>query len=515
MSTPTLDHEQLADGFRRLGIRSGGVLFVHSSLGSIGHVKGGAAAVIEALLDVLGPEGTLLMPTHHYRDGRVFDVDRTPSAVGVISETFRRRPGVLRSRHPFHPVAARGAKAAEMLRDHERSPIPDGPHTPYGRLIREDAQVLMLGCDLSTLTLLHTVEEELDLPYLTRQSHSYLDRDGQVRELQLERCPGGARRNVFAFDRLFRAEGAMRVGKVGRAVCRLIDAAKAAGIMRRELTRDPAFVLGHNPHCSDSRQFHGNIKAAREAREDFCLTASLPYRETDRARCLRMIQEEGIRQVEIDLDRGLPGVSELASLRRDVEAAGLVAGSIVVAMDRSSPWRTVGKAAGILGAKRVRLLPPDTSRVDCPEEVADQLSAAVDTLAGFGTDTLLTTSAHTICASLETLRAILQAIRTPRLQVAYDPAAVAMAGQIPFYDGLYRNSHIRSRTRQVQVTDCVADAAGACKPGRGNSEIKEIISNFRCRGFDGLFCLMPVDGLSWRQGFSESAAAFWEIMDGI
>ncbi len=72
-----------------------------------------------------------------HRDGRVFDPDTIPSDMGLISETFRRRSGVHRSRHPYHPVAALGPRAGEMLRDHERSNVPDGPETPYGRLISE------------------------------------------------------------------------------------------------------------------------------------------------------------------------------------------------------------------------------------------------------------------------------------------------------------------------------------------------------------------------------------------
>jgi aminoglycoside 3-N-acetyltransferase len=106
-----------------LGVRRGGVLLVHSSLSSLGFVAGGAHTVIGALRMALGPEGTLVVPTHTWdRPGRgdfAFDVRSTPSCVGVISETFRAMPEAIRSLHPTHSVAAVGP----MARDLTPSPV--------------------------------------------------------------------------------------------------------------------------------------------------------------------------------------------------------------------------------------------------------------------------------------------------------------------------------------------------------------------------------------------------------
>ena len=129
--------------------------------------------------------------------------------------------------------------------------MPDGPETPYGRLITLGGKVLHIGCDLDTMTLLHTVEAELDLPYLRELEMQYVDAAGEVRTMSIRRCPGGHRGGVLKFDRLFRAEGAMAVATVGPAVCRLIDAPRAAAVMRREMSRDPGFALDENPHCAD------------------------------------------------------------------------------------------------------------------------------------------------------------------------------------------------------------------------------------------------------------------------
>ena len=105
--------KQLAEGFEALGIRSGDTLLVHSSLKSL---EGASPAdVIEALLALLGPEGTLMLPTLSYlyanRDNPVFDVRRTPSNVGAIPEYFRTEYPVLRSLCPTHSCAAVGLRA--------------------------------------------------------------------------------------------------------------------------------------------------------------------------------------------------------------------------------------------------------------------------------------------------------------------------------------------------------------------------------------------------------------------
>src|SRR5205085_4877227 len=107
---PWATRERMSQDLRRLGVRAGGILLVHSSLRSLGFVPGGALTVIRALRDALGPEGTLVLPTHTWEwmsaGSRHFDARTTPSCVGVITETFRGLPGVVRSLHPTHSVAA-------------------------------------------------------------------------------------------------------------------------------------------------------------------------------------------------------------------------------------------------------------------------------------------------------------------------------------------------------------------------------------------------------------------------
>jgi aminoglycoside 3-N-acetyltransferase len=171
-------HQQLDIelSLQALGVRAGGVLFVHSSYKSLGAVEGGATAVIAALECALGPSGTLLMPSFNMasrnRTERAasWDRDSTPSSVGYLTEYFRRMEGTLRSDHYSHSVAARGRDAAWITGGHEdtagwispwdRSPWGRtyGINSPMLRALEKDASVLMLGVDYECVTYSHVAE---------------------------------------------------------------------------------------------------------------------------------------------------------------------------------------------------------------------------------------------------------------------------------------------------------------------------------------------------------------------
>ena len=517
-----LTQREIESGLAALGLQPGAIVVVHSSLSSLGPVSGGANAVIDALVQTLGPDGTLLMPTHPARDGRTFDPVTIPSDMGVISETFRLRPDVLRSRHPYHPVAGYGARAEDVLSDHEKSAVPDGPETPYGRLITLGGQVLHIGCDLDTMTLLHTVEAELDLPYLRELEMQYVDRDGEVRAMTIRRCPGGHRGGVLKFDRLFRAEGAMAVGRVGPAVCRLIDASRAAAIMRREMSRDPGFALDENPQCADcvgyreriARSSAGrpavprdipagsgeSLKSALEV-EDFTLSAPLWAVNADPEQALDLVAEAGISSVEahtnhlVDFDdlRGRLGDRDLdvVVLRTPFASAETLA----------EACRT---AAGFdVDYLHVRL--PDGLAPGDLNGTLERLSLVAD---GNGINVLAGNPAGVDASDIaEGLREIGSA----RVNMAYDPAAVAVSGGSPFYMGLYKGP-IRRSVGHVDFRDVVADSGDPAVPGEGNAELAEILSNLRCRSFDGVFCLWPLPGPA---GFHAAVNGFRGILGRI
>src|SRR5438876_2499735 len=123
------DPAGLEAAFRTLGLKEGDTVLMHSSFSVFSGFRGDPRQVVDCLLRVIGPTGNLCMMSMAYigfaydylkKDRSVFDVRKTVSRMGLITEAFRRRRGVLRSLNPVHPVLALGPEAAKLVADHER-----------------------------------------------------------------------------------------------------------------------------------------------------------------------------------------------------------------------------------------------------------------------------------------------------------------------------------------------------------------------------------------------------------
>jgi aminoglycoside 3-N-acetyltransferase len=152
----------LAADFVQLGLRPGTIVMVHSSLGRIGWTDGGPGTVIEALLEVLGPEGTLVMPAESPQlaepgNKHVFDPRTTPTTMGAIPEAFRSFPGTQRSHHPLVSVCANGSCAQQITAEHALE-FCEGRGTPFERLHELDAWTLLIGVGFDRCTSLHFAE---------------------------------------------------------------------------------------------------------------------------------------------------------------------------------------------------------------------------------------------------------------------------------------------------------------------------------------------------------------------
>ena len=175
---------RIAADLRDLGAEAGDTLLVHSSLSSLGWVAVGPSAVVDALLEVVGPEGTLVMPTHttQYSDptgwrnppvpddwvGRI-RTERPPyrpavtptRGMGAIPECFRSYPDTTRSRHPTYSFAAQGPDAEFVVGDHSYD-HGLGEGSPLARVYDRDGTVLMLGTGYDTNTSFHLAEHRAD-----------------------------------------------------------------------------------------------------------------------------------------------------------------------------------------------------------------------------------------------------------------------------------------------------------------------------------------------------------------
>ena len=244
------------------GIERGTLLFVHSSIKAVGpHIQ--AESLIEALRRTLGDEGTLLFPTFTARTEPWFDVEQTPSSMGVVSEIFRKMPKTIRSRHPRHPVAAQGPAAKRLLAYHELAPGPCGLDTPFYRHAQEGGHILLLGVDFDTLTLLHTAEALLDLPYLNTMIGRYLDANGAVREISMVQVPGGHRGGVRGFEKGLNDAGLITYGSIGNAKCMVMKAKQVLEFMVDTLRKDPYAALCAHEYCPDCETYKAAIRGKK------------------------------------------------------------------------------------------------------------------------------------------------------------------------------------------------------------------------------------------------------------
>lgn len=243
-----------------LGVKRGGILLVHSSLAQFGFVPGGAAVVIRVLQTVVGPEGTLIMPTHTWewmnKGCRVFNAADTQSCVGRLSDVFRQMHGVLRSLHPTHSVAAKGPLAADIIADHEYSSTPCGNGTPYAKVLDLGGQILLLGCSTEANTCFHTLEARCGFPYLLREEETrfeIIDAGGRSQFISVPLHRDASVRGEPIARRFDEMEdilvemGVAKRGLIGQAHAVLIEGSGLLEHFKPLLDADPFYLLADRP----------------------------------------------------------------------------------------------------------------------------------------------------------------------------------------------------------------------------------------------------------------------------
>lgn len=247
----SIEKQDIVDGLKELGLSSGHHVLVHSSLSSFGHVIGGAEAVIDALLECVGGEGTVLVPTLTGHESLspanppVFDVAETPCWTGRIPETFRRRLEAVRSQHATHSVAAIGARAEYLTRDHVDSVSPCDDLSPYGNLARtEKGRILLIGVDHECSTVFHHVEEAAGLDYHLQNefSRATIRVGGREfhRHILLHRY--GTPRCFNVMEPLFVERGIQASKVIGKSVCRLVNTREMVAITLQALKGNPRLL---------------------------------------------------------------------------------------------------------------------------------------------------------------------------------------------------------------------------------------------------------------------------------
>jgi aminoglycoside 3-N-acetyltransferase len=241
-------HSQLVDELKALGLIAGQSVMVHASVKAIGKIIGGPNVVVQALLETLTPAGTLMMyvgwedipdfiadlpqavQQTYYTEHPPFDprIARAVRDHGILAEIVRGWPGARRSLNPEASVAAIGAQAEEITRDHPLN-YGYGAGSPLEKLVEARGQVLMLGAPLDTLTLLHYAENRAQMRHkrVIRYSCPIL-REGARVWVEIEDFDTGEPHGDYTFEEIAReylALGKGRQGTIGNATSYLFDAA--------------------------------------------------------------------------------------------------------------------------------------------------------------------------------------------------------------------------------------------------------------------------------------------------
>lgn len=238
--------DSLMKQLEELGIDREGTLLVHSSLNSMGPVDGGAETVLDAYAEYM-KDGLLVLPTHTWfyihANNPKFYVDDSPSCIGILPELFRKRPGVVRSWHPTHSVAALGRDAIPFTRDDHRFDTPCARGSSWGKLLDRKATILLVGVDLRRNTFIHGVEEWADIPGRLTDHHEMLCTvlpDGtEITVPSRRHCGLSWSEHFWKVDRVLETAGAMYKGQLGDAVVRVCDAAAVAEVITEMLKANP------------------------------------------------------------------------------------------------------------------------------------------------------------------------------------------------------------------------------------------------------------------------------------
>lgn len=162
-----------------LGLTKGDLVYVHSGMDGL-NLDFPFYRILFLIQEVIGKDGTVLFPTypnHHISSyewltqGNVFDVRKTPSYTGILTEFARRQRRAVRSLHPTKSVCAIGPAAQEITASHHLSPYPYDTGSPYYKLIGGGGKIVGLGVSTNYLSFIYCIDDALKEKFPVRVYH--------------------------------------------------------------------------------------------------------------------------------------------------------------------------------------------------------------------------------------------------------------------------------------------------------------------------------------------------------
>jgi aminoglycoside 3-N-acetyltransferase len=244
----------ILNDLKSLGIRRGHKLIVHSSYKAIGQVEGGPDSVIDALMEAVGEQGNIMMPTFCDDPPEVFDPAVSPSDCGIITELFRRRKGTIRSFHPTHSVAVWGLNAEEIAKKHDSSTAL-GVGSPVHCLINRGADILLIGVDHNRNSAIHVAERIFGVPYKNVPYNESFSkpvkvlRNGKIESMFIEECPGCST-SFLVVGKALKEKGLQVSSRIGNAVTQKVRGSDMIECTLEILKKDVGALLCGRKECS-------------------------------------------------------------------------------------------------------------------------------------------------------------------------------------------------------------------------------------------------------------------------
>lgn len=252
-----LSRQDLVDDFIKLGLRQGDVVLIRASLRSVGRIAGGAQEFIEALLQVVGPEGTIVSLA--FTDAVFFRKPKKENAfhlkkksyAGALPNSMISRHDAFRSRHPMCSYVAIGKFAKEITRNHdEKSPA----YEPIRKIVELEGKNLLVGCVATSpgFTTTHLAEADLGMLRLSIFSKFistyYINENGGY-SIFRRPDPGLCSNSFYKFYSHYVRAGILKTGFIGNAYSILAPAKQCYEIERKILSRNRKFNICDSPDC--------------------------------------------------------------------------------------------------------------------------------------------------------------------------------------------------------------------------------------------------------------------------
>ena len=274
----TLGHKDLMDSLRKIGLCSGDTILVHSGLFNLGALEHKSAEenlelIYQSIMEVIGKEGTLVVPAFFYEYGRwdeVFDIVETPVSkeLGAFSKFISDKAEAIRSLHPLTALAAIGKNADFITNGNCKTSY--GVGSAWDRFYESNGKMLFLGVNLSSMTFVHYVEHRVGVPHVYNKFHTTpVLKNGEnitseiissVRFLDYD--------IVYAkesYTEMFRSAGILKEEKIGSSISYLVDAKEAFSFLVEELNKNIFCLLRNKPEFrSNEIPMSGKAGPARE-----------------------------------------------------------------------------------------------------------------------------------------------------------------------------------------------------------------------------------------------------------